>query len=219
MLLQLGERQDVIDAVLARGARAHTENLSAERAALLMSLPCSNVIQLPPQLPSLLELATPWATASYGLSLEEWNVLEASTEFKARASAVPCSCLPDTPSTQAYSDWASSAIQLDRVGQGVHAAATVSKTSTAIRRILGFGVKVLQLSAAPALKDMLNGDLLASYTSFALDIRCALTPPASPPTPLSAAGVQAQQAQLSCHGRGRGAPHPAVPAEQGQQCG
>lgn len=85
VLLQLGERQDVIDALLARGARSQTENVSAERAALLMSLPCSNVIQLPPQLPSLLELASSWAAAGYGLSLEEWSVLEASSDFKARA--------------------------------------------------------------------------------------------------------------------------------------
>ena len=92
MLRQLGERQDVIDAVLARGAREQTENLSAERAALLMGLPCSNVIQLPPQLPSLLHLAATWSTASYGLALEEWNVLEGSSGFKARTPAPPCSC-------------------------------------------------------------------------------------------------------------------------------
>lgn len=87
MLLQLGERQDVIDAVLARGGRAQEENLSAERAALLMSLPCSRVIQLPPTLPSLLQLAGTWATAGYGLTSEEWAVLELSSDFKARACA------------------------------------------------------------------------------------------------------------------------------------
>ena len=95
MLLQLGERQDVIDAVLARGARLQTENLSAERAALLMSLPCSNVLQLPPQLPSMLQLAAAWSTGSYGLAMEEWNVLEASSEFTARALASPCSPVSD----------------------------------------------------------------------------------------------------------------------------
>jgi len=89
VLLQLGERQDVIDAVLARGGRLQSGILSAERAALLMSLPCSSVIQLPPQLPSMLLLAANWSTASYGLSSQEWNVLEASSEFKARASERP----------------------------------------------------------------------------------------------------------------------------------
>jgi hypothetical protein len=92
VLLQLGERQDVIDAVLARGARAQAENLSAERAALLLGLPCSNVIQLPPQLPSMVHLAANWSTASYGLALEEWNALEASSGFKARAAAPLCTC-------------------------------------------------------------------------------------------------------------------------------
>lgn len=87
MLLQLGERQDVIDTVLARGGCPQTENLSAERAALLMSLPCSSVIQLPPQLPNLVQLAAKWSTASYGLRLDEWNELEASSEFKARIPA------------------------------------------------------------------------------------------------------------------------------------
>ena len=82
----------------------------------------------------------------------------------------------DWAALQAYSTWASSAIQLDRVGQGVHAPTTVSKTSTTIRRILGYGVKVLQQLSTPGLQDMLNGDLLASYTSFALDIRCVLMP-------------------------------------------
>lgn len=91
MLLQLGERRDVIDAVLARGARQRGEDLSAERAALLMQLPCSSVIQLPPTLPSLVELAATWSTASYGLPLERWSALEASSEFKARASAPCCS--------------------------------------------------------------------------------------------------------------------------------
>ena len=218
VLLQLGERQDVIDAVLARGARAQTENLSAERAALLMSVPCSCVIQLPPQLPNMFELVATWSTASYGLSQQEWNVLEASSDFKARASITPCSCMTDPAAAQAYSSWASSAIQLDRVGQSMHAPTTVAKTSAAIRRILGFGVKVLQQSAAPRLQDMLNGDLLASFTSFALDIRCAFTPQASPAACLSANREQAQQAQLNCHRRGRGAAHPAVPAEQGHQC-
>lgn len=73
---------------------------------------------------------------------------------------------------QAYSDWASAAIQLDRVGQGQHAPTTVYKTAGAVRRILGFNQKVLQQSATPGLHDMLNGDMLAAYTSFALDIRC-----------------------------------------------
>jgi hypothetical protein len=95
VLLQLGERQDVVDAVLSRGSRAQGENISAERAALLMSLPCSPVIQLPPTLPTLLELAATWSTATYGLSLEEWNKLEASSEFKARPAA-----RSSTPATQ-----------------------------------------------------------------------------------------------------------------------
>ena len=90
VLLQLGERQDVIDAVSARGASIQGENLSAERAALLMSLPCSRVLQLPPVLPSMLELAGTWATAGYGLTLEEWNVLEASSDFKARRATAAC---------------------------------------------------------------------------------------------------------------------------------
>ena len=39
---------------------------------------------------------------------------------------------------------------------------------------------MLLQNSTPGLHDMLNGDLLASYTSFALDIRCALMPSASP---------------------------------------
>jgi hypothetical protein len=96
-----------------------------------------------------------------------------------RRAALHLQLLTEQP-LQAYSTWASSAIQLDRVGQGVHAPTTVSKTSTAVRRILGFGIKVLLQNSTPGLHDMLNGDLLASYTSFALDIRCALMPSASP---------------------------------------
>ena len=79
-----------------------------------------------------------------------------------RRAALQLKLLTEQP-LQAYSTWASSAIQLDRVGQGVHAPTTVSKTSTAVRRILGFGIKVLLQNSTPGLHDMLNGDLLASY--------------------------------------------------------
>lgn len=87
VLLQLGERQDVVDAVLSRGGAPQGEPLSAERVALQLSLPCSRVILLPPTLPNLAHLAGSWATASYGLALEEFNALELSTAFKAR---LPC---------------------------------------------------------------------------------------------------------------------------------
>lgn len=84
-----------------------------------------------------------------------------------RAAATPT----DNLLLQAYSDWASNAIQLDRTGQAAHAPATVSKTSTTVRRMLGFKLNVLEQSGTLRLQDMLNGDLLAAYTSFALDIR------------------------------------------------
>ena len=43
------------------------------------------------ELPSMVHLAATWSTASYGLALEEWNVLEASSGFKARAAVPLCS--------------------------------------------------------------------------------------------------------------------------------
>lgn len=177
VLLQLGERQDVVDAVLARGSAPQGEPMSAERVALQLSLPCSRVILLPPNLPSLAHLAASWETASYGLSLDDWNALELSATFKARPAA--CSLLTsNSPCTaQGYATWASSAIQLDRTGQGQHAPTTVSKTAGTIRRILGFSSKVLQVSTTPGLHDFLNGDMLAAYTSFALDVRRALHAP------------------------------------------
>ena len=90
VLLQLGERQDVVDAVLARGSAPQGEPMSAERVALQLSLPCSRVILLPPNLPSLAHLAASWETASYGMSLDDWNALELSATFKAR----PCCLQP-----------------------------------------------------------------------------------------------------------------------------
>jgi hypothetical protein len=42
---------------------------------------------------------------------------------------------------------------------------------------------VLQVSATPGLHDFLNGDMLAAYTSFALDVRRALHAPWPPSTP------------------------------------
>ena len=103
------------------------------------------------------------------------------------------------PCLQAYSEWASNAIQLDRTGQAAHAPATLSKTSGAIRRMLGFKLNVLEQAGPPVLQDMLNGDLLAAYTAFALDIRCALAPSHLPTGFLTRNRCQAQQAQLSCH--------------------
>lgn len=219
VLLQLGERQDVVDAVLARGGRAHGENLSAERVALLLSLPCSCVIQLPPTLPSLLHLAPAWSTASYGMSQEEWSILELSSSFKARSAQLHLLAQLTPYWLQAYAAWASSAIQLDRTGQGQHAPTTVSKTAGTIRRILGFSHKVLQLAGTPGLHDMLNGDMLAAYTSFALDIRFASCSPARPARLHLTVQLQAQQAQLCCHRRERGSAHPRVPAEQAHQRG
>jgi len=51
----------------------------------------------------------------------------------------------------------------------------VQKTSSTIRRILGFSLHVLEQSSPLSLADLLNGDLLASYSSFSLDVRCVPT--------------------------------------------
>lgn len=91
--------------------------------------------------------------------------------------APTCPHLHSPCTAQGYATWASSAIQLDRTGQGQHAPTTVSKTAGTIRRILGFSSKVLQVSTTPGLHDFLNGDMLAAYTSFALDVRRALHAP------------------------------------------
>ena len=85
--LHLGERQDVIDCVELRGGRAQGDNISAERAALLLSMPCSRVVQLPPQLPSMLHLSTEWSTASYGISTQEWATMDIAAELEVRRVA------------------------------------------------------------------------------------------------------------------------------------
>jgi hypothetical protein len=186
VLLHLGERQDVIDCVELRGGRAQGDNISAERAALLLSMPCSRVVQLPPQLPCMLHLSTEWSTASYGISTQEWATMSIASELEVRrvarqqhADVARCSGLL---LSQAYGAWAGSAIQLDRAGQGQHAPTTVYKTASTVRRMLGFSQNVLQQSSPLTLAAMLNGDMVAAYASFSLDVRCALSTTTRSPT-------------------------------------
>lgn len=186
VLLHLGERQDVIDCVELRGGRAQGDNISAERAALLLSMPCSRVVQLPPQLPSMLHLSTEWSTASYGISTQEWATMDIAAELEVRRVARKQHRAAARRSalllSQAYGAWASSAIQLDRAGQGQHAPTTVCKTASTVRRMLGFSQNVLQQSSPLTLAAMLNGDMVAAYASFSLDVRCALSTTTRSPT-------------------------------------
>jgi hypothetical protein len=82
--LFLGERQDVIDCLLARGLSAAGEDVNAETACRLLAAHCSSVVQLPPTLPEL-ELEG-WDTESYTLAREECEGLVAELQVRAVAA-------------------------------------------------------------------------------------------------------------------------------------
>lgn len=143
----------MIDSVQLYASSSRGANVSGERAALLMALPCSSVVQMPPQLPSMMHVLADWEKDGYGLTKDDWSSAGVSAQFAT------------------YSGWATSSIQLDRGAQGQHAPSSVHKTETFLRRLLGFSTRVLELSADPSLQVVLNGSLLASFASFALDVR------------------------------------------------
>ena len=176
VLLHLGERQDVIDCLLARGQSAMGEDVNAECACRQLAARCSSVVQLPTNLPEL-ELVG-WETASYSLFREECIAIAAELDVRVlqQLSALPSWPLTSTLPLQAYNSWASNSIQLDRAGQSKHAPSTVAKTHESIRRVLGFAVHVYILPGPVALNWLLNGNVLAAYARFSLDVRCARSP-------------------------------------------
>jgi hypothetical protein len=105
VLLHLGERQDVIDCLLARGQSAMGEDVNAECACRQLVARCSSVVRLPTNLPEL-ELVG-WETASYSLAREECIAIAAELDVRVlqQLSALPSWPLTSTLPLQAYNSW------------------------------------------------------------------------------------------------------------------
>jgi len=106
------------------------------------------------------------------------------------------------PLLQDYTAWAGNAIQLDRAHQGQHAPATLHKTEEGVLRMLGFAEHVYHHHDQLTLRMLLDGNLLAAYASFGIDIRCVR----------AARGCHVDAADSLLH-------HAPLQAEQGVHCG
>lgn len=83
----------------------------------------------------------------------------------------PCSPAPQTRSAQTFGAHVTSPIQLARESSAPVACSSLENTRRAVARVLGFAGNVLGCRQPPALAKLKDGTLLASYTSFALNVR------------------------------------------------
>jgi len=103
--------------------------------------------------------------------------------------------------SQAYTHFARAAVQLDRAG-AAQARATVGNVLGSALRFLGFRRNVERTKGPSSLMEVLDGEALARYVSFALTVRyaaCAraLVPPCRhAPTGRAAAASRAASAQI-----------------------
>lgn len=93
VLLELGERVDVVDSLRSAALLPRGTNVSGEDAERLLKQPVSSVVQLPPQLP-LVNVGPEWGAASYALTSEqkEQQPLAAQLQVRNRPSAAKCRC-------------------------------------------------------------------------------------------------------------------------------
>ena len=184
MLLELGERTDVVDTFVAVVSAPFGVDVSATEAQQLLAVSCSPVVHLPSSLPILTGIDAKWATTPFRLASvppalqAALEVLQRRPQRRSLVHVCGVCCLLLTllsgrGRVQDYKRWASNAIQLDRHGQAQHADATVHKTVEAVMRMLGAAHNVLGKAVVqPCFDLLLDGELVASYTSFSLDTRC-----------------------------------------------
>ena len=152
ILSDVGARPDVVQSIRAatNTPLSPTGSVDGPTAARALEHCVSSIVPLPPDMPELAPDQRGGAVGDYGLTKSQQAALSAEMGR--------------------YAHWSTAALQPSRETVA-NAQATVKKTCSAVHRVLGFVINVLNRSVVPSLSLLTNGAELGLYAVWALTVR------------------------------------------------